>query len=153
MQLVKQLNKNLLDLAWSLWTELGVAGVKQNHKNVLLLIEELVIFTSIIAEIDPRLRDESMDWCSQYHHFISTSRLKCLMKEFNGVTKESFSKYASSINNISKTNWPIFIDVSPLKIRLSHKSTLRPHASPALLNIRARSIFGTGARADLITFF
>ena len=36
---------------------------------------------------------------------------------------------------------------------MGHKSILRPHASSALLNIRARSIFGTGARADLVTFF
>jgi hypothetical protein len=40
-----------------------------------------------------------------------------------------------------------------LKVILSHKSCLRPLESPALLNIRARSIFGTGARADLVTFF
>jgi hypothetical protein len=153
MQLAKQLNKNLLDLAWSLWTELGVAGIKQSHKNVLIFIEELVVFTSIIAEIDPRLRDESMDWCSQYHHFISISRLKSLIKDFDESDKKSFSKYASSLNRISKANWPVFSDISPLKINLSHKSTLRPHASPALLSIRARSIFGTGARADLVAFF
>ncbi len=153
MHLIKQLDKNLLNLAWSLWTELGVAGVKQKHQNVLILIEELVIFTSILIEVDPRLRDESLDWCSQFHHFISISRLKSLMKAFNELAKEPFSKYASSLNNISEAHWPVFIDFSPLKINLSRKSTLLPHASPALLNIRARSIFGTGARADLVTFF
>jgi hypothetical protein len=153
MHLIKELDKNLLNLAWSLWTELGVAGTKQNHQNVLIPIEELIIFTSVLAETDPRLRDESLDWCSQYYHFISISRFKSLMKEFNQLAKESFSKYASSLNNISKTNWPVFIDTPPLKINLSHKSVLRPHPSSALLNIRARSIFGTGARADLVTFF
>ncbi len=153
MDLIKQLDKNLLNLAWSLWTEVGVAGVKQNHQNVLILMEELVIFTSVLAEIDPRLRDESLDWCSQFYHFISISRLKSLMKDFEELVKEPFSKYASSLNNISKAKWPIFVDIPPVKMKLSHKSILRPHASSALLNIRARSIFGTGARADLVTFF
>ena len=153
MQLIKQLNKNLLDLAWSLWTELGVAGTKQNHRNVLILLEELVIFTTVLSDTDPRLRDESIDWCSQYHRFISISRLKALLKDFDESAKKSFSKYASSLNHLSKANWPVFSDISPSKINLSRKSILRPHASPALLNIRARSIFGTGARADLVTFF
>ena len=78
MHLIKQLDKNLLNLAWSLWTELGVAGIKQNHQDVfLILIEELVIFTSVLTEIDPRLRDESLDWCLRFLiHFISVNRLK-----------------------------------------------------------------------------
>lgn len=153
MHLSKQLDQCLLNLAWSLWTELGVAGVKRNHQKVLILIEELVIFTSVLAEADPRLRDESLDWCSQFHHFISTSRLKSLMKDFEVLAQEPYSKYAATLNAISQANWPVFVDSLPLKIILSGKSVLRPHASDALLNIRARAIFGIGARADLITFF
>ncbi|HAB98451.1 MAG TPA: hypothetical protein DCE71_01350 [Parachlamydiales bacterium] len=153
MQLNKELDKNLLHLAWSLWTELGVAGVKQNHQNVLILVEELIIFTSVLSEMDPRLRDESMDWCSQFHHFVSVSRLKSLMKNFKGLAEEPFSKYASSLNRLSKINWPIFTESIELNVHLSGKSVLRPQASAALLNIRARSLFGTGARADLLTFF
>ncbi len=153
MPLIKQLDKNLLNLAWSLWTELGVAGIKRNHQNVLILVEELVIFTSVLTEIDPRLRDESLDWCSQFHPFISISRLKSLMKDFEELAGVAFSKYAAILNAISKAKWPVFMDTPPLKVKVSQKSTLRPHASSSLLNIRARSIFGTGSRADLVTFF
>lgn len=152
MHLIKQLENNLLNLSWSLWTEVGVAGIKQNHQNVLILMEELILFTSALIEIDPRLRDESLDWCAQFHHYISISRLKSLINGYEEFTKNQFSKYASTLNNISEANWPFFINTPPLKINLSHKSILRSH-SAALLNIRARSIFGIGARADLITFF
>ena len=148
----KELDQLLLDLAWSLWTELGVAGVKRKHQKFLITLEELVILTVALAEIDPRLRDESLDWCSQYHHFISISRLKSIMKSF-GSLSEPFSIYSATLNSLSGTAWPLFQDSSPLRCTLSHKSCLRPLESPALLNIRARSIFGTGARADLITFF
>lgn len=153
MSLSKRLDQSLLNLAWSLWTELGIAGVKRNHQNVLISLEELLIFTSILSEVDPRLRDESIDWCSQFHHFISISRLKSLMIDFEELAKEPFSKYAATLNAISKTNWPIYIESHPLKINLSHKSVLRPLESPALLNMRSRAIFGTGARADLVSFF
>ena len=142
----------LLDLAWSLWTELGVAGIKQKHQKFLIPLEELIILTVALAEIDPRLRDESLDWCSQYHHFISISRLKSIMKSF-GSFNESFSVYSATLNALSGTHWPLFQDALPLKCTLSHKSYLRNSASPALLNIRARSVFGTSARADLIVFF
>jgi hypothetical protein len=157
MQLIKQLDQILLNLAWSLWTEVGVAGVKRHHQKVLILLEELVIFTTALADTDPRLRDESLDWCSQFHRFISISRLKFLIKkDFEELVKEPFSKYAATLNNISNEKWPVFIENNntlPMKIRLSGKSILRPHASAALLNIRARSIFGTCARADLVTYF
>ncbi len=151
--LSKRLDQSLLNLAWSLWTELGVAGVKRKHQETLILVEELIIFTTVMAEADPRLRDESLDWCSQFHHFISTSRLKSLMKDFEKVAEKPFSKYAASLNAISQANWPVYSDSPPWSIILSQKSVLRPHSSPALLNIRSRAIFGTGARADLITFF
>ena len=149
----KELDGLLLDLAWSLWTELGVAGLERRHKNFLINVEELILLTVILAKIDPRLRDESLDWCSQYHHFISTSRLKSIIKSFGNSLNTYFSSYSATLNSISRAAWPIFQESSPLKIILSHKSCLRPLESPALLNIRVRSIFGTGARADILTFF
>jgi hypothetical protein len=154
MHPTRELDQCLLDLAWSLWTELGIAGTKRNHKKVLILVEELVLFTSVLAEIDPRLRDEVLDWCCKYHRFISVSRLKSLLKDFEELVKVPFSKFAATFNELSGESWPVPDEAIPGKISpLSGKSNLRPHESEALLNIRARSIFGTGARADVITFF
>jgi hypothetical protein len=153
MHLIKALDQHLLDLAWSIWTELGVQGHKRNHQNCLISLEELMILTAVLAEVDPRLRDESIDWCSQYHHFLSISRLKSLLKELKEDVLESFSKYSSTLNSLSNAHWPVFRETSPLKFILSHKSCLRPLESPALFDIRVRSLFGTGARADLISFF
>src|SRR5579862_4860363 len=108
MQLIKQLDQHLLNLAWSLWTEIGVAGVKRHHQNVLIMMEELVLFTSVLSELDPRLRDESLDWCFQYHRFISVSRLKSLMNDFKELIDDPFSKFAAAFNSFSNGNWPVF---------------------------------------------
>jgi hypothetical protein len=154
LALRKKLDHFLLELAWSLWTELGVAGSVRKHQNYLINPEELILLTVAMGEVDPRLRAESLDWCSQYHHFISVSRLKTIMNDFEGLVSESFSVYSATLNLIApKAKWPVFLKVEPLKLFLSHKSSLQPLESPALLNIRARSIFSTGARADLVTFF
>ncbi len=150
--LSKELDQLLLDLTWSLWTELGVAGVIRKHQNYFISLEELILLTVTLAEVDPRLRDESLDWCSQYHHFISTNRLKSIIKGFRNLNGP-FSVYAATLNSLARTSWPLFEESSPLRITLSHKSCLRPLESPALLSIRARSIFGTGTRADIIAFF
>jgi hypothetical protein len=152
LPLSKKLDELLLNLAWSLWTELGVRGIKCNHSKCLITPEELIILTTALADIDPRLRDESLDWCSKYHHLISISRLKSIAKNFGSSLNEPFSTYCATLNLSAGTSWPLLQDASPLKITLSHKSRLLLE-SPASLNIRARSLFGIGARADLITFF
>ncbi len=113
----------------------------------------MVRINACISSIDPRLRDESLDWCSQYHHLVSTSRLKSIIKSLGNSLNGPFSSYSATLNAVSRAAWPIFQDSSPLKITLSHKSCLRPLEFPALFNIRVRSVFGTGARADLLTFF
>lgn len=151
--LSRRLDQALLDLAWSLWTELGVSGVIRRHQNVLISLEELILLTSVLSEIDPRLFQESLDWCSQYHRFVSVSRLKCIMKSLGESINLPFSVYASTLNKYSRTVWPLPLDIPPLKFTPTGKSCLRPLESPALLNIRVRSLFGPGARADLVTFF
>lgn len=151
--LISQLNDDLAELAWSLWTELGVAGTFRRHKHCLISLEELIILTAVIAEYDPRLRDEALDWCSRYHHFVSVSRLKTLVKSFGEAIFDSFSIFASTLNANAPSNWPIFSEVSPLKFIPSRKSVLPSLDAPALLQLRLRSFFGVGARADLFIYF
>ncbi len=151
--LSQKIDQILIDLAWSLWTELGVAGVKRRHKQCLIDLEELIILTAVIARVDPRLRDEALDWCSRYHHFVSISRLRMLVKDFGQAVIEPFSLFASTMNSVSQANWPVFSSVLPLKFKPSGKSKQPRCELPALLFLRIRALFGVGARADLITFF
>ena len=116
LPLHKELDQLLLDLSWSLWTELGVAGTKRKHQKVLISLEELILLTVALAEIDPRLRDESLDWCSRYHHLISISRLKSVMKRFENLLKEPFSIYSATLHSLSRTTWPFFSLAHPLKL-------------------------------------
>jgi hypothetical protein len=149
---LEQINDGLIDLAWSLWTELGVSGNFCNHKDCLISLEELIILTALIGDHDPRLRDEALDWCSRYHHFVSVNRLKSLVKKFGEPIFESFSIFSATLNSVSQSNWPIFSKIHPLKFTPSKKSLLPPLNAPALLQLRLRSLFGVGARADIFTY-
>lgn len=151
-KLSEELDQLLLDLAWSLWTELGVSGVIHKHRNLLILPEELLFLTSVVSDIDPRLRDEALDWSSRNHHFISTWRLRALGAKFDEATRSSFSVLSATLNPIAKTNWPVFIKVAAMKFVPSGKSQPPHFEAQALLALRIRALFGVGARADLLTF-
>src|SRR6267154_6357089 len=136
--MIQRLNDGLAEIAWSLWTELGVVGTFRRHKHCLISLEELIILTAAIADYDPRLRDEALDWCSRYHHFVSVNRLKTLVKKMGAPVLESFSIFASTLNTITQSNWPIFSEIVPLKFIPSEKSVLPSLNAPALLQLRLR---------------
>lgn len=151
-QLSGKFDALFLNLLWSLWTELGVQGTQQHHQQTLIFPEELIVVTAIMMDQDPRLRDESLDWCAQYHQFVATSRLRAIVTQFGDVACAPFSRYAATVNALANAHWPLFADAHPLKIHRAQKSTLR-NTSPAVLDIRSRALFGTGARADIVAFF
>lgn len=141
-----------MDLAWSFWSQLGVAGAYNKIQNILIFPEELIFLTSVLADKDPRLRDEALDWCSKYHRFVSVHRLKTLGKVFDDQTQEAFSIFSMTLNTHASTKWPIFKKVSGRKVVLSGKSKLSNFESPPLLYLKMRALFGVGARADLLTY-
>ncbi len=151
--LSEKIDQLLIELAWGLWTELGVNGTSRTSSDSLVALEELILLTAVIAEKDPRLRDEALDWCTRYHYFVSISRLKALVKVFDESVSVSFSLFAATINASSKASWPLFSFAKPQKFTPSGKSRAPQCERPALLNLRLRALFGVGARADLMTFF
>lgn len=148
----KKFDDLLVDLCWSLWTEYGVAGIARKHQNVLIGPEELVLLTALIGEQDPRLCDEALDWCTRYHQFISVSRLRVLARGFGEAINQPYSAFAATLNSVSRANWPLLAQEAAFKFKPSGKSQLPRLEYPALLYLRMRSLFGVGARADLLTF-
>jgi len=151
--LSERLDQQLVDLAWSLWTELGVAGVYRSHQQFMIFPEELILLTARLQRNDPRLVEEALDWCSRYHHFISVSRLKTLAKSWGKVTIDAFSMFSATLNRVSRAHWPVLAHAVPLKYQPSGKSKAPRFEQPALLLFRLRSLFGVGARADVIAFY
>ncbi|MCB1149678.1 MAG: hypothetical protein KDK48_05880, partial [Chlamydiia bacterium] len=152
MSFHKEFTQTLSGLCWSLWNELGVAGVDHYHSNCLVQVEELILFTAILSQHDPRLRDEAIDWCSRYHDYISISRLRALLAKLDEDSQQLFAQFAAAVNAVSSANFPKAADSVSLKVKLSGKSLLPPLDSPSLLSFRLRSLFGIGARADILTY-
>jgi hypothetical protein len=136
----EQLTEYALQLLWSLWTELGVAGVCQHHKDCLIDPEALLLMTGFLGEEDPRLWDEVQDWCHGQGHLISLQRVQGLARTFNA--QEITASLAMIEAWLGKSSRRIPED--PLKF--SEKSKLPPLTQPSLVMLRMATIFGVGSR-------
>lgn len=149
--LQKELDHQIAGIAWSLWTELGVAGINRFHETCQIQPEELIILTMFVAEYDPRLVEEALDWLSRYHECISVSRLRTLLKTMAPNTLRTFSQFAAALNSVSSAKWPDTAQNTPMKTKVRGKSLLPSLELPSLLMLRMRSLFGPGAKADTLT--
>lgn len=143
-----EIRERALDLAWSLWAELGVSGWRRRHQDWGIDPEPLVIFTASIADLDPRLRDESIDWCIRFGQYLSRARLRNLLRGEDDRTVSRFGTYSATVNAHSTLNWPR--PTSPLTYHPTRRSDIRDFTAPALLALRLRALFGVSARAEAI---
>lgn len=140
----EQLAEPTLKLLWSLWTELGVAGLHRYHADCLVDPEALLLVTLWLGQDDPRLLEEARDWCSRYSHLISLQRLKGLARSFN---------LPIILNTLPILEDWLRKSSQPQAKSLSGKSTLLSLTNPALLMLRLGAMFGVGSRAACLTIF
>jgi hypothetical protein len=142
-----------IDVAWGQWATLGVSAAQTNAQksNCAIDPEALIVFTGNLGDADPRLRDESTDWCTKYGtRFISGTRLKNLVRK--EPMNSHLDEFLSTVNNSSDTRWvgsgP---KVPPRSYEPSAKSILpAPRQIPALLRFHLRAIWGANTRSEVL---
>jgi hypothetical protein len=137
-----------LDLAWSLWAELGVDGRRRRHDWQAIDLEPLIIFTAYAGNIDSRLRSNSMDWCIANARFASAFRLRNLAEQASAVTREAFGRYAATVKAHANVPWPSIGD--PLAIWTSERIGGPDLRRPSLIQLRLRALVGVSARAEIL---
>src|SRR6476469_6721701 len=95
-----------LDLAWSLWAELGLDGLRRRHDWQALDLEPLIIFTAYVGSRDTRLRANSIDWCLANARFVSAFRLRTLAGQATPAMRGPFGRYAATVKAQAKVPWP-----------------------------------------------
>jgi DNA-binding transcriptional ArsR family regulator len=137
-----------LDLAWSLWGELGVDGRRRRHDRQAIDLEPLIIFTAAIGDLDSRLRANSMDWCIANARFASAFRLRNLVEQSSADTRAAFGRYAATVKAHAKVPWPSLGD--PLAIWTSERISEPDLRRPSLIQLRLRAFIGVSARAEVL---
>lgn len=137
-----------LDLAWSLWAELGVSGWQRRHSSFAINPEPLILYTAGLGDADPRLRDEATDWCVQYGRYVSAVRLRNLLASASQETHTAFGTLAATVNAHARLNWPAA--TTPRPYRPTRRSMVTDFCRPALVVLRLRAMFEVGARGELV---
>lgn len=136
-----------LELAWSLWAELGVSGWTRRHSWQAADVEALILFTAYLMEQDARLRDESLDWCVRNARFVSSVRLRNLSPPL-AAASAGFARYAATVRVHSHASWPGAGE--PIPFRRTGRSTEPELSRPALIQLRLRAVVGVSARAEVL---
>lgn len=142
------IQERALDLVWSLWAELGVSGWRRRHQDWGIDPEPLVVFTAWAVDLDPRLRDETLDWCINFGHYLSRARLRNLLRSADDAHLSAFGVYAATVNAHSGLNWPHA--TNPLKYQPTGRSQVSDFTGTSLLALRLRALFGVSARAETL---
>jgi hypothetical protein len=141
----------LLELAWSLWSEIGASGWTRRHQCWAIDPEPLIVFTAALRDADPRLRDESTDWCIRYGRYVSGARLRNLLKDEPASVRAAFGEYAATVNQHAEVRWPEAGEARVYKP--TGRSRLDDFGRPALVSLRLRALFGVSTRAEIIRSF
>jgi hypothetical protein len=137
-----------LAMAWGVWAELGVSGWTRTHGNWAVDPEPLILFTAWLGDEDPRLRDETSDWCIQNWRLVSKTRLKNLLRRQPEIVQQRFGEYAATVATHAGITWPGM--TKPRTYAVTGRSILPPLERPSLAWLRVRVIFGLGARAEIL---
>ncbi len=137
-----------LDLAWSLWTELGVSGQRRSHSKVGVDLEPLLVATAYLSRFDARLRDESLNWCVLNVGYVSSDRLRNFLRTVDENLHEAFGPYAATVKKVRRVSWPG--DGRPLAFSSTRRSVAPDLLRPALVQLRLRAAFGVSARAETL---
>lgn len=76
------LREQLVEFAWSQWTQMGLSGHVSRLDRWVMDPEALILFTAEVARREPRLFDELMDWMCLNNGFLSLQRLRNLARGF-----------------------------------------------------------------------
>lgn len=141
-----------LDLIWGAWVEIGVSGWQRTHRSWTVDPEPLIIRTAAISDSDPRLRDESLDWCIHYWRYVSRVRLRNLLRdESDDFDDDSWGEFAATANAYSNARWPAATD--DIAYAITGRSSLESMEQASRAWLRLRAMFGLGARTEILRFF
>jgi hypothetical protein len=137
-----------LDLAWSLWTELGASGQRRSHSNVGVDLEPLIVTTAYLSRFDARLRDESLDWCVLNVGYVSSDRLRNFLRTVDENLRQAFGPYSATMKKTRRVSWPE--DGRPFAFSPTRRSVAPDLFRPALVQLRLRAAFGVSGRAEVL---
>ena len=147
------LRREIHNFYWGVWSELGVSGWGRTHEDWAIDPEPLIVFSPSVIASDPRLRDEVMNWCSDYWRHVSAVRLRHLLNNNENEETDAWGQFAATVNRFSgaAAKWPRA--TTERRFTRTGRSSLRPLSERSMIYLRMRSVFGLSARTEVLRHF
>jgi hypothetical protein len=139
-----------LDLLWSQWSTLGVPGVRAGDASVVASPVDLVLFTpGILEDRDARLAALVQAWCAAHGDRVFGARELAARREaLPEPARDAFDAWTAVLRAVEPGPWPAHPARAPGPPIGDRPVPLRADR-PGAVQLRARSLFGVGVRADL----
>lgn len=144
------LAESALDLAWSLWAELGVSSWTRRHQDWSIEVEPLMAYTAVIAPHDPRLAREAVDWCTTYEEFVSIHQFRHVVTAARWPFQGEVNDLTATLASRTKRRWPGAEKGTPYEFTSEGSSVLADLRRPSLVQLRLRALLGVSARAEIV---
>ncbi len=147
------LRREIHNFYCGVWSELGVSGWGRTHEDWAIDPEPLIVFSPSVIASDPRLRDEVMNWCSDYWRHVSAVRLRHLLNNNENEETDAWGQFAATVNRFSgaAAKWPRA--TTERRFTRTGRSSLRPLSERSMIYLRMRSVFGLSARTEVLRHF
>jgi hypothetical protein len=143
--------KQSIALASGAWVELGASGWTETHRKWAIDPEPLIVFTAMLEDAEPRLRDEATDWCIRNWRYISKARLKNLVRIEPQPVRDAFGAFAATVGEHAGITWPYATE--PRRYTVTGRSGQPQLDRPSMVWLRMRAMFGIGARTEILRYF
>ena len=139
-----------VELAWSVFTELGVPGVARHHAHTAIDPEPWLVVAPSLFALEPRLRDQVYGWCATHGSMVSVSRLKGLLKSLAPATQAAFGDFSTTLEENTALRWPNLGRTTPWTSTPTSGGPRLPLERASLLRLRLRALCGVGVRTDVL---
>ena len=144
---VREIDALALDLAWSLWAELGVDGAVRRHDWQAIDLKRLLFL--------PAPGGVAENGCPESHRLVHRKRAirigvpsKNLADQARPETRTAFGRFAATVRTHAKTPWPGQGD--PLTLFHPERRGSPDLRRPSLVQLRLRALVGVSARAEIL---
>lgn len=144
-----RLDEALLDLAWSLWSALGVSSWAKPSGRFVIEVEPLLAFTAFVGRNDERLLREVTSWVDAQMSLLSIRQFKHVVTSQRWPFEGPVNDLGARLSSATGRSWPSTEDRPDGVLASDRPSTLDLQA-PCSLQLRARSVFGVSSRAELV---
>ena len=141
-----EIARSAVELATSLWAELGVTNSPRRHDWQAIDLEPLIILTACCASGDAHLRARTIEWCAENERYLSTFRLQRFSKLAHPTTRRAAERYVAAVVAATKRAKGRVLSRARARAGSAEPDLRRP----SLIQLRLRALVGVSARAEVL---